>query len=211
MQHSGPNNECPVCGRKKGDYCRFSDDRILCYQGQTLGPPALAIGETIKIDGIEWALVATNVGFSGNSSMYVPHDPSGTPQNITTPNAAIRKAVGIMYEKDRFEKDIQLAEWSLRLVENLEEFERMPPDRIRESLEICRDSFALHKSLLVQTRKLRRQLPDVGLLADGLQAGLRAIEYQGKDIRRFWFDTLLDPGGGRGQQLAQQLRQEVQP
>jgi hypothetical protein len=209
MQHSGPNNPCPICSRTKGDYCRWDDRQILCYHGQTLGPPALEIGGTIDIDGILWAFAKDQAGFSGNSALFIPHDASASPRRSANPAAARRQAVMAMFEVERFQQDIQLAEWSLRLVENLEDFELMPPARIREALNICRDSYALHKTLLVQTRKLRRQLPDVGNMAGVLQTGLRAITYQGQDLRRFWFDTLLDPAGGRGQQLAQQLQGEA--
>jgi hypothetical protein len=142
--------------------------------------------------------------------MFIPDDESSKPDHNITPSAAIRKAVDTMYAKDRFERDVELAEYSLTQIENMEDFETMPPDRIRESLEICRDAFLLHKDLITKSRRLRRHLP-TGPVVEALQAGMKAIGYQGATLRRFWFDTLLDPGGGRGHQLAQQLRQEVQP
>jgi hypothetical protein len=206
VKSSSKHNPCPICGRSTNDRCRISDDQILCYRGKSFGPPDLAIGETIEIDGIEWAYVKDMAGFSGNSALFVVHDESTAPRKIASPAEVRQQAVRALYEVGRFEKDVELAAWSLRQVEELELFEHMPPDRIRESLDICRDAFALHKHLVAQCRRLRRQLPDVGNTAEILQAGLKAIKWQGMELKRLWFDELCDPASGRGQRLAIELQ-----
>jgi hypothetical protein len=193
MQHSGPNNPCPCCSRTKGDYCRWDDQRILCYVGQTCGPPAdLQVGQTIQIDGQNWALVKTDCGFAGNSFLFVVDDPSTALQH------------------DQFEQDAELAATALRRIEDLSEFTTLPPAAIQEALGLCSGAQVLLIDLLVRCRKMRRQSPDIGAIATQLQEGLRAVRYQGQNLQRFWFDLLLDPAGCRGRQLAQQLREEVQ-
>lgn len=210
MKHSGRNSLCPICSRDRKDYCRWDDSQILCYRGQSFGPPDLEIGEVIKIDGVEWAYVKDGAGFSNNSAMFVRHDESTKPTPPANPAAARRKAVRSMYEKDRFERDVELAEYSRRLVEDLQEFADMNPDQLRESLQLCADSFALHGHLITTCRRLRRELPDLEHVAKSLQEGLRAIRFQQSDLQKFFWNQLLDPGGGRGQQLAQQLQGEAQ-
>ena len=74
MQKSGRNNPCPVCGRTKDADCRWSDDVIFCHQGSSQGPDqSLRIGDTININGAQWALVKTNGGYDGAASVFKPH------------------------------------------------------------------------------------------------------------------------------------------
>ena len=208
MQHSGPSNGCPLCGRTTGDYCRWDDEKILCYRGQSLGPPDVAIGEVIDIAGEQWALAKTDCGFANNSSLFVRHDPSTSPRQLS-PVDLQRSAVALMLQHDQFERDSELAHQALQWVEALPEWEILEPDQVRDALELCHGSHALFRDLLVRCRRLRRKSPDIGEVAGALQDGLKAIHYQQKDLHGFWFDVLKDPGGGHGQQLAQQLKQEA--
>ena len=74
MKKSGRNNPCPVCGRTKDADCRWSDDVIFCHCGSTSGPDQnLRVGDTITIDGSQWALVKTNGGFDGSAFVFKPH------------------------------------------------------------------------------------------------------------------------------------------
>lgn len=210
MNHSGPNNPCPCCARTKGDYCRWDSERILCYQGKTCGPPAdLKVGQTIDIEGETWALVKTQCGFAGNSCLFVHHDPSTGPVQPQSPEALRRQTVALMLQRDQFETDADLAATALRHVEELPEFNTLPPAQIREALDLCSGAQILFTDLLVRCRRLRRTSPDIGGVASQLQDGLRAIRYQAKDLHQFWHRQLLDPGAGRGKQLAEQLQQEV--
>ena len=211
MQHSGSNNPCPCCGRAKGDYCRWDDDRILCYKGQSLGPPDVAIGELIDIAGEQWALAKTDCGFAGNSSLFVRHDASASPAaRPRTATQLQRQTVALMLQQDAFERDAELASMALNHVRNLPEFHFIPPAEIRQAIVMTQDAHVLFTNLLVQCRRLRRLSPDIGQVAEQLQSGLREVMYQRKDLCSFWFDQLLDPAAaaGRGQKLAQQLKQE---
>jgi hypothetical protein len=207
MQHSGPNSSCPCCGRTKGDYCRWDASRILCYVGQTCGPPAdLTIGQTLEIDGQDWALVLQNCGFAGSSWMFVRDDPSTAPAKSRSPEALRRQAVALLLQHDQFEQDADLATTAVRRIEDLQEFIRLSPAEIREALELCSGATVLLTDLLVRCRRLRRTSPDIATTAAHLQDGLRAVRYQGQDLHRFWHQELCDPAGGRGQRLAIELQ-----
>ena len=74
MKHSGNNNPCPSCGRKKDSDCRWTDDVIFCHCGSTHSPDqSLRIGDTIALNGARWALVKTNGGFNGAAFVFKPH------------------------------------------------------------------------------------------------------------------------------------------
>ena len=68
MKSSSRNQPCPVCGRTKDADCRWSDEVILCHSGTDLTP-----GDTININGAQWALIRNNGGFSGQAAVFKPH------------------------------------------------------------------------------------------------------------------------------------------
>lgn len=71
MNHSSKNNPCPVCGRNTDDKCRWSDEFILCYDGDSFAPPAhLSVGDKIKIKSETYALCSVLSGFAGSSHCF---------------------------------------------------------------------------------------------------------------------------------------------
>ena len=79
MNHSSRNSPCPICFRDIDDKCRFSDDIILCYDGDSFHPPAdLIIGDHLKIAGYGWKLLRVDAGFAANSFLFVRSDDEST-------------------------------------------------------------------------------------------------------------------------------------
>lgn len=71
MNHSSRNSPCPVCDRNTDDKCRWSDEFVLCYNGDSFAPPEfLRIGDKIRIDNKPFALCSTNSGFASNSYCF---------------------------------------------------------------------------------------------------------------------------------------------
>ena len=71
MNHSSRNNPCPVCERNTDDKCRWNDEFILCYDGDSFAPPGhLRVGDKIKLNGQSFALCSTLSGFAGNSHCF---------------------------------------------------------------------------------------------------------------------------------------------
>lgn len=82
MNHSSRQTPCPCCFRDVDDKCRFEDDLILCYNGDSFHPPAnLVVGDCIKIGGHGWRLLRMNAGFAANSFLFVRSDD----ESILTP------------------------------------------------------------------------------------------------------------------------------
>ena len=85
MQHSSKKNPCPICQRIKDDKCRWDEEFILCYFGDEYAPPnKLSLGDTVKVDGLDWALVKTTAGFSGGSYCFVRHRPLFNAAGLST-------------------------------------------------------------------------------------------------------------------------------
>ena len=71
MKHSSRRTPCPVCDRDKDDKCRWNDDFILCYVGNSFSPPGhIKIGDRIKIEQRTYALCSQVSGFAGNSFCF---------------------------------------------------------------------------------------------------------------------------------------------
>lgn len=205
MKPSSKRNPCPICGRTANDRCRFNDEAVLCHWGSDLHPPeGMHVGDTVEINGVVWALTRTDCGHAGSSSMFVIHQERGIAP--TNQQARLRKVAMEMAAVDVFERDAELADQAHRLIVSLPVFNSLPPDRLRQAIALCRDGDVLLKSLVGRAHRLRRYSPDIAPVAERMKDALKEISYQQKDLLNLWHNTLLDPGAGRGEQLAQQLQ-----
>ena len=58
------------CSRNTDSKCRWSETTITCYPGQSFGPRVHTPGDTINVNGVLWALVRKNGGFSGQHYVF---------------------------------------------------------------------------------------------------------------------------------------------
>jgi hypothetical protein len=75
VNHSSKSNPCPVCDRTKDDKCRWNDNFIFCYRGDSFAPPDLRLGQVLEVPG--WprlAVVAEAGGFAGASVVLAPDE-----------------------------------------------------------------------------------------------------------------------------------------
>ncbi len=78
---SSSRNPCPICGRNTDGKCRRSAELLSCWHGSTFHPPAgLHLGDVLRVDGGDWAVVALEGGFGGNSLILAPHQPRNRSQ-----------------------------------------------------------------------------------------------------------------------------------
>ena len=71
MNSSSRNTPCPICHRNTDDKCRWNDEFILCYDGDSFAPPRhLRIGDKIKVNAETFALCSTLSGFAGSSHCF---------------------------------------------------------------------------------------------------------------------------------------------
>jgi len=71
MNHSSRNTPCPICNRNTDDKCRWNNEFILCYDGDSFAPPQhLRVGDKIKVNAETFALCSTLSGFAGSSHCF---------------------------------------------------------------------------------------------------------------------------------------------
>ena len=71
MNNSSRNTPCPICHRNTDDKCRWNDEFILCYDGDSFAPPQhLRVGDKIKVNAETFALCSTLSGFAGSSHCF---------------------------------------------------------------------------------------------------------------------------------------------
>lgn len=76
LTRSSKRTPCPLCGRNTDGDCRYSDELILCHLGSRFSPPQhLRIGDVVNINGTDWALTRTGVGYDGAAHQFQPHRP----------------------------------------------------------------------------------------------------------------------------------------
>lgn len=89
---SSRRNPCPICGRNTDDKCRQSAELLSCWHGSSFHPPAdLHLGDVLRVDGDDWAVVALAGGFGGNSLILCPDRPRNRSQRRRVVAAARRR------------------------------------------------------------------------------------------------------------------------
>jgi len=187
---SGRNSPCPVCGRVKDSDCRWRlGEIVLCHSGTDLH-----IGETITIDGIEWALVNTNGGFSGQAATFIPHDPAKAKQRRqpvpTTANDLIsRQSAKVMWADAiaQFYAAFDDA-WSVP------DFYSLPPDQLKTAYALIINADQMAASLARNLQKVWREHKDLKHLHQlRVQQYIKNIQYQRHDIESFYRNELGTP------------------
>jgi hypothetical protein len=75
MKASSKKSPCPICGRHIDSKCRWNEESILCYSGDSFGPShSLKKGDSIQALGKTWILISYNAGFSATSYLFVIDD-----------------------------------------------------------------------------------------------------------------------------------------
>jgi hypothetical protein len=162
------------------------------------------VGDTVEVDGTTWALVKTDCGHAGSSSMFIVHRERGiTPTNQ---QQRLRQVAMEMAQVDEFHADAELADQAHRRIINLPLYDSLKPQQLRDALELCRNSDALLRSLVSRAYRMRRVSPDVAPMTDQMLQAMKEIGYQHQDLLRFWHHELLDPADGRGRRLALEMQ-----
>ena len=187
MQSSKRNNPCPCCGRTKDSDCRWDDDVIFCHVGSNYSPPThLTIGDILRLDGKEWALVKTNSGHTGRCHVFKPHRPNN--RNISKkPNEdKTRKAYLFRESVKAVENYIKLANAALEVIN----YEYCNLEQIKESKALINRAFDEGKELrevLVGVRRFNKNIDEFIELFD---EKYRPIKYQKKASDEFCWNHL---------------------
>ena len=79
-----PVRPCPICGRNSDNDCSIHRDRtfIQCHHGKSFHPPTLKLGETIRIDEVDWAFCGFGTNAIGEFSKFKIHISTPDPWDI---------------------------------------------------------------------------------------------------------------------------------
>ena len=124
MNHSSRNTPCPICRRNTDDKCRWNDEFILCYDGDSFAPPQhLRVGDKIKVNAETFALCSTLSGFAGSSHCFALVDDFNYRFLKYEDKRAYRtQCVRVMKEFVQRKKSIDLSVKFIELNDNLQAY-----------------------------------------------------------------------------------------
>ena len=128
MKTSGRNSPCPVCSRVKDADCRFNDEVVLCHTGTDLRP-----GNTITINGAQWAFIHHRGGFSGSAAVFRPHRELERPSTTTrTPNTA-QQLLSMQTRRHQWADAIEQSHAAFQLVWDIPDLYEASPEQLQSA------------------------------------------------------------------------------
>jgi len=180
LRTSSRRSPCPVCGRQKNSSCRWGEEVIYCFCGDTNHPPLqMQPGETLQVAGEAWALVATNGGHSGNSFVFRPHrQHSGPPRPAQQKRirAKQQSAAASLMQEVMADVDAAL---------EVPEFMHSTPAELRHSYQLI--AIASEKATALQSalKVAFRQSPELGKELGLVNEAIKELAYQQEDLNHF--------------------------
>lgn len=179
MQRSSANNPCPCCGRHKTSHCAWTingtdEDTIFCHLGERWRPSINQIGETMIIEGRQWALTATGKGFSGNSHVLRPHKGLADPTFHLAPRHRKANADFIALEPIKEKRPDEAWQELRHKVKIAFDSNAQSIDRVETLLSLMEQC----KSLLRQLRQAKRLDPTLSPYVEEATSYLRQICYE---------------------------------
>jgi len=180
LKSSSRRSPCPVCGRRKNSSCRWGEEVIYCFCGDTNHPPLqMQPGETLQVAGEAWALVATDGGHSGNSFVFRPHRQHSGPPRPARPRKIQRKqqsATASLMREVMADVDAAL---------EVPEFMHCTPSELRHSYQLI--AIASEKATALQSalKTASRQSPEMRVHLILLDEAIEQLRYQQRDADHF--------------------------
>ena len=207
MQASSRAQPCPVCSRDRDDKCRWDENRLFCFVGETFAPPAnLEPGEVITGgDGIHWAFVRHGAGFANASALFVPHVDRPLPSQ--DPAERLLQAQRNAAMRTGLRMDLALLPGRVEAALGAPDYELLPLAEIRHWTELISRTHTWVGKVRKRTMELRHLAPELAVVLPELADHILQLAYQEEDFQSFLGDALLDPmaKGRRGEELADQM------
>ena len=187
MQTSSPARPCPCCGRTRDSDCRWNDTTILCHQGQSHGPPShLKRGDTIDIDGKQWAVIRFDGGFAGCAMVLKPHRGRARSRayRAQPPMDKVGQLAAEELEQAIAEVDRALA---------IPPFEFLRPDEMRRDFALVLETYKSVSAFRKTVKKLARSRPCLRERKAVLDSALKTLWGLCKSIEKFRRDQLGEP------------------
>ncbi len=182
LTRSSKRTPCPVCGRNSDGDCRYSDELILCHHGSRFSPPQqLRIGDVVSINGTEWALTRTGVGYDGAAYQFQPHHPK--PSQETRRQASRRHGRRSLKLIARAELLQFLAVY--REAMRCPEFILCTPDELKQYFSAIDRASQQGPRLLARLSALARSDQSWRRYAKAVQLKLKTLGYEQADSKHF--------------------------
>lgn len=185
MKASGRNNPCPVCSRVKDADCRWSDEVILCHTGTDLNP-----GNTITINGVPWAFIHHNGGFSGSAAVFKPHRERSREEwkrdlQRPTPNTPAQ-LLAIQQKRTQWSDIFDQFFAAFDAAWNVPDFYTCTPDQLSAAFTAIDAAQAKAAALAPHLPLVWREYKDLKQLHQlRVEDNLRCLAYIAEDARKF--------------------------
>ena len=192
MQTSSPARPCPCCGRTRDSDCRWNDNTILCHQGQSHGLPShLKRGDTIDIDGKQWAVIRFDGGFAGCAMVLKPHRGRARSRAYRRLLEATPPPMGRVGQLAAEELEQAIAEVDRALA--IPPFEFLRPDEMRRDFALVLETYESVSAFRKTVGKLARSRPCLRERKAVLDSAMKTLWGLCKAIEKFRRDQLGEP------------------
>ena len=190
MKASGRNHPCPVCSRVKDADCRWNDTTILCHTGTDLRS-----GDTLTINGTQWAFIHHNGGFSGSAAVFKPHrekEPSRG-QRLQTPNTA-QQLLSMQTRRHQWSEVLHQFFSAFDAAWNTPDFHTATPHQLSAAFLTIDDAQTKAAALSPHLPSIWRDCPDLQQLHRlRVEHCLKTIAHIAEDTRQFQEQDLGTP------------------
>ena len=192
MQTSSPARPCPCCGRTRDSDCRWNDTTILCHQGQSHGPPShLKRGDTIDIDGKQWAVIRFDGGFAGCAMVLKPHRGRALSRAYRRLLEATPPPMDRVGQLAAEELEKAIAEVDRALA--IPPFEFLRPDEMRRDFALVLETYESVSAFRKTVKKLARSRLCLRERKAVLDSALKTLWGLCKSIEKFRREQLGEP------------------
>ena len=180
MNASGRNQPCPVCSRVKDADCRWNDTTILCHSGTDLRP-----GQTITIDGQEWAFIHHNGGFAGSAAVFKPHREQSRGDRLQTPNSP-QELLSRQTKRHQWSDVLNQFFDAFNIAWESPDFYNATPEQLHSAFAAISDAQNKAAALAPHLQSIWRDHQDLKQLHRlRINDCLKSIAYMAEDARRF--------------------------
>ena len=186
MNASARNNPCPSCGRNTTSHCRWNDEVILCHPGTSFSPPAdIRPGDTININGAEWAFIHGNGGFSGSAAVFKPHRELSRGDRLHTPNSP-QELLSRQTKRHQWSEIINQFHDAFDLAWNVPDFYTATPEQLQSAFAAITDAQHKAAALAPHLQSIWREHQDLKQLHKlRIDQAIKSIAYIAEDARQF--------------------------
>jgi hypothetical protein len=193
-QTSGRRAPCPVCGRDKGDKCRWNDTTISCWWGDRFSPPPnIRRGDVLEVDGQPWAVVNLAGGFGANSCILKPH----VERERLSPLQRRQRQAAVAAAKPALRQRMGKLADLMRRIRKVPDLERLRLDHLRLVTRNLDRAQQTARTLRVDLYHARRDDRSLGPWIGCVDAWSRELVYARRDMTQWWRRHLETPTRGR--------------